>query len=70
MTIQETFDTELLVEESVDPVCEKSVDPDEAMEHQLSSTFAGRKYLFCGEFCKREFDRTPSAYAVAGRNEP
>jgi YHS domain-containing protein len=70
MTIEETFDAEILIEHSVDPVCERPVNPDEAFEHELSTTFADREYLFCSEFCKREFDRTPSAYAVAGRSEP
>jgi YHS domain-containing protein len=70
MTIDETFDAEILVESSVDPVCETPVNPDEAFEHQLSSTFADREYLFCSTECKREFERKPTAYAVAGRSQP
>ena len=70
MTIDETFDTEILVEKSVDPVCETPVDPDEAYDHKLSSTFADREYLFCSLDCKREFERKPTAYAVAGRSQP
>ena len=70
MTIDETFDAEILVESSVDPVCESPVDPDEAYEHELTATFADREYLFCSIDCKREFERKPTAYAVAGRSQP
>jgi YHS domain-containing protein len=70
MTIDETFDTEILVESSVDPVCESPVDPDEAYEQELTATFADREYLFCSSGCKREFERKPTAYAVAGRSQP
>ena len=70
MTIDETFDTEILVESSVDPVCETPVNPDEAYDHKLSSTFADREYLFCSLDCKREFERKPTTYAVAGRSQP
>ncbi|MEK6206631.1 MAG: hypothetical protein AABM32_03225 [Chloroflexota bacterium] len=70
MTIEETFDAEILIEHSVDPVCESPVNPDEALEHELSTTFADREYLFCSLGCKREFERKPTAYAVAGRSEP
>jgi YHS domain-containing protein len=70
MTIDETFDTEILIESSIDPVCETPVDPDEAYEYELTATFADREYLFCSLGCKREFERKPTAYAVAGRSEP
>jgi YHS domain-containing protein len=70
MTIDETFDAEILVENSVDPVCESPIDPDEAYEHELTATFADREYLFCSIDCKREFERKPTAYAVAGRSQP
>jgi YHS domain-containing protein len=70
MTIDETFDAEILVENGVDPVCESPIDPDEAYEHELTATFADREYLFCSIECKREFERKPTAYAVAGRSKP
>jgi YHS domain-containing protein len=70
MTIDETFDAEILVESSVDPVCETPVNPDEAYEHELTATFADREYLFCSSGCKREFERKPTSYAVAGRSQP
>jgi YHS domain-containing protein len=31
---------------------------------------ADREYFFCSLGCKREFERKPTAYAVAGRSEP
>jgi len=70
MTIEETFDAEILIENSIDPICESPVDPDQALEHELSSTFADREYFFCSPDCKREFERKPTAYAVTGRSEP
>jgi YHS domain-containing protein len=70
MTIDETFDAEILVENGVDPVCESPIDPDEAYEHELTAIFADREYLFCSIDCKREFERKPTAYAVAGRSQP
>ena len=70
MTIDETFDAEIVVESSIDPVCDTPVDADEAYEHELSSTFADREYHFCSLDCKREFERKPAAYAVAGRSQP
>lgn len=70
MTINETLDAEILVESSVDPVCESPVDPDEAYERDLTATFADREYLFCSVGCKHAFERRPTAYAVAGRSQP
>lgn len=70
MTIDETFDTEIADEASIDPVCENTVDPNEAVEHELSTIFADREYLFCSVSCKRQFEQRPTAYAVAGRSEP
>jgi Cu+-exporting ATPase len=42
-----------------DPVCGMDVEPgDEAG----SSDHAGRRYYFCSEACKDEFDADPDAY--------
>ena len=70
MRIDETVDTEIADETSIDPVCENTVDPNEATEHELTTIFADREYLFCSVGCKRQFERRPTAYAVAGRSEP
>lgn len=45
-TSTDVLDAEILVENGIDPVCESPVDPDQALEHELSSTFADREYFF------------------------
>ncbi|HAF09111.1 MAG TPA: hypothetical protein VIN63_13160 [Candidatus Limnocylindria bacterium] len=69
-TSTDVLDAEILVENGIGPVCASPVDPDQALEHELSSAFADREYFFCSLGCKGEFERKPTAYAVAGRSEP
>jgi YHS domain-containing protein len=41
------------IEMVTDPVCGMVVDEEEA---QFKSLFAGKKYFFCSEDCRREFE--------------
>ena len=44
---------------TTDPVWEMKVDE---KNHQYQPQFAGRKYAFCSEDCKKEFDKRPEEY--------
>lgn len=43
-----------------DPVCGMQVDEKSAA---ASSTYQGRKYSFCGQDCKSQFNQQPEQYA-------
>jgi Cu+-exporting ATPase len=47
---------------TMDPVCKMEIDSDSA---EFQSTYAGKKFYFCSEDCKEEFDERPSDYASA-----
>jgi P-type Cu+ transporter len=42
-----------------DPVCGMQVKEDPAEFH---SQFAGKKYFFCSDQCRKEFEAEPDAY--------
>jgi YHS domain-containing protein len=42
-----------------DPVCGIRVDESKA---EYQTQFAGRKYFFCSEECRKEFEADPSDY--------
>ena len=42
-----------------DPVCNMMVDEKSAV---ATSTYKGKTYYFCAEFCKKEFDKNPEKY--------
>jgi YHS domain-containing protein len=44
---------------TTDPVCEMKVDE---RESEFQTQFAGKKYFFCSEDCKREFEDRPDEY--------
>ena len=44
---------------TTDPVCGMKVDEKESGIH---SQFAGRKYSFCSEDCRQEFEAEPEEY--------
>ncbi len=44
-----------------DPVCGKSVDPDQA---SCKSEHRGQTYYFCATICKTRFDQDPAKYAA------
>jgi YHS domain-containing protein len=44
---------------TTDPVCEMKVDE---RESEFQTQFAGKKYFFCSEDCKREFEERPDEY--------
>lgn len=52
-----------------DPVCAMEVDSGEAIDHGLVSEVSGRRYYFCSESCKQEFDRNPRPYLESGEWE-
>jgi YHS domain-containing protein len=47
---------------TTDPVCGARVD-DENPEFQTQ--FAGRKYFFCSDDCRKEFEERPEEYVEA-----
>jgi YHS domain-containing protein len=44
---------------TIDPVCGMRV---EEKKPELQSQYAGRKYFFCSEECKQEFEADPNGY--------
>lgn len=42
-----------------DPVCGMDVDPKKAA---ASAEYRGKKYHFCSEGCKKEFEKNPPKY--------
>jgi YHS domain-containing protein len=44
---------------TIDPVCGMKVDEKNA---EYQTQFAGKKYVFCSENCKKEFDKRPDEY--------
>jgi YHS domain-containing protein len=45
---------------TTDPVCGMTVDDNKG---EFQTQFAGKKYFFCSEECKKEFENTPDEYA-------
>ena len=43
-----------------DPVCGMNVDENNS---QYQSQYGGKKFNFCSEQCKKEFDKQPEKYA-------
>jgi YHS domain-containing protein len=43
-----------------DPVCGMNVDENKS---QYQSQYGGKKFNFCSEQCKKEFDKQPEQYA-------
>ena len=44
---------------TTDPVCGTKIDEKTATEH---TQFAGKKYSFCSEECRKEFEENPDQY--------
>lgn len=44
-----------------DPVCSMEVDPKTT---QYTSLYNGKTYYFCGEGCKKKFDKDPAKYVM------
>ena len=45
-----------------DPVCGIKVDDSRA---EFQTQFAGKKYFFCSDECRKEFEAEPDAYVEA-----
>jgi YHS domain-containing protein len=45
---------------TTDPVCGMTIDEKRKSEFQVQ--FAGRKYFFCSEECRKEFEADPNGY--------
>lgn len=45
-----------------DPVCGMKVDEKNS---EFQAQFAGRKYFFCSDECRKEFENTPEEYVEA-----
>jgi YHS domain-containing protein len=45
---------------TTDPVCGMEID--EKRTHEFQTQFAGKKYFFCSEDCRNEFEADPSGY--------
>lgn len=52
----------------MDPVCLTEIDDSEAYSYGLSTVHLGRRYFFCSEQCKKDFDDDPKAFIVQGRD--
>ena len=44
---------------TTDPVCGMRIDEQES---EFQTQFAGRKYFFCSEDCRKEFENEPEEY--------
>jgi YHS domain-containing protein len=44
---------------TTDPVCGMRIDEQES---EFQTMFAGRKYFFCSEDCRKEFENEPEEY--------
>jgi YHS domain-containing protein len=44
---------------TTDPVCGMRIDEQES---EFQTMFAGRKYFFCSEDCRKEFESEPEEY--------
>jgi P-type Cu+ transporter len=44
---------------TTDPVCGMRIDEKES---EIQTQFAGRKYFFCSEECRQEFEDDPGGY--------
>jgi P-type Cu+ transporter len=44
---------------TTDPVCEMTIDE---RESEFQTQFAGKKYFFCSEECRKEFEDRPDEY--------
>jgi YHS domain-containing protein len=44
---------------TIDPVCETQVDETES---EFQTRFAEKKYFFCSDECRREFEDRPEEY--------
>jgi YHS domain-containing protein len=47
---------------AIDPVCGMRVEEKKA---ELQTQFAGKKYFFCSEECRKEFESEPDEYIIA-----
>jgi YHS domain-containing protein len=47
---------------AIDPVCNMDVDTDTS---EFQSMYAGKRYFFCSEECKSDFDERPEEYIAA-----
>jgi len=45
---------------AIDPVCGMTVDDNKS---EFQTQFAGKKYFFCSEECKQEFENNPDEFA-------
>jgi len=45
---------------TTDPVC--GIDIDERRETEFQTKFAGRRYFFCSEECRKEFEADPLGF--------
>jgi YHS domain-containing protein len=44
---------------AIDPVCGMKVDDNKG---EFQTQFAGKKYFFCSEECRKEFENNPDQY--------
>ena len=44
---------------TTDPVCDRTIDETES---EFQTQFAGKKYFFCSEECRKEFEDRPDEY--------
>src|SRR5579864_837626 len=51
---------------AIDPVCGMTVDDSKG---EFQTQFAGKKYFFCSEECKQEFENSPDEFAKPRRKQ-
>lgn len=44
---------------AIDPICKMEIDENDT---EYISEYKGRKYYFCSQFCKMDFDESPEKY--------
>ncbi len=52
-----------------DPVCGMKVNEARAKTAQLTSEYEGKRFVFCSESCKKQFDESPVKYQVASMSK-
>ena len=47
---------------AIDPVCGMAIETIDEQKPEFHAMFAGKKYSFCSEECRREFEETPEDF--------
>ena len=53
----------------IDPVCKKEVDETKTGAWQGLINYEGKRYFFCGGYCRAKFEASPETYAIKDDGE-